>query len=168
MEGRKRGYDQILWLFGPDHQVTEAGASNFFVIWASKADPSQLELVTAPLAGKIILDGVTRRSVLDLARARFTTAHEGRRELRVVERTYTMLELEEASREGRLVEAFLSGTAYFITPVSAINFRERELAIPMGEDGQGGSYARTMKGWLTDIMYGNVQHEWGVVIEEDE
>lgn len=36
MEGRKQGYDQILWLLGPDYQVTEAGASNFFLIWKTK------------------------------------------------------------------------------------------------------------------------------------
>jgi len=53
------------------------------------------------------------------------------RGLEVVERTYTMLEVEEAWKEGRLVEAFVFGTAYFITPVSAINFREQELEIPM-------------------------------------
>lgn len=28
----KQGYDQILWLLGDDHKVTEAGAMNFFVV----------------------------------------------------------------------------------------------------------------------------------------
>ena len=35
-------------------------------------------------------------------------------------------------------------------------------------DGDSGYYAKAMKGWLKDIMYGNVKHEWGVVIDEDE
>ena len=70
MEGRKRGYDQILWLLNneKEFEVTEAGASNFFVVWKTKE--GKLELVTAPLDSKIILDGVTRRSVLELARER--------------------------------------------------------------------------------------------------
>ncbi len=93
--------------------MTEAGASNFFVVWKTKE--GTLQLVTAPLDTKIILDGVTRRSVLELARERLgygskflTTDLEG---LEVVERAYTMIELEEAWKEGRLVEAFVSGTA---------------------------------------------------------
>jgi branched-chain amino acid aminotransferase len=32
MEGRKKGYDQILWLFGPDFQVTFPCCSTFFVL----------------------------------------------------------------------------------------------------------------------------------------
>jgi branched-chain amino acid aminotransferase len=113
--GRKKGYDQILWLLNneKEYEVTEAGASNFFVVWKTK--DGKVELVTAPLATKVILDGVTRRSVLELARERLvkgskylTTNVES---IDVVERTYTMLEIEEAKKEGRLIEAFLSGTA---------------------------------------------------------
>ncbi|KAG0651007.1 Branched-chain-amino-acid [Hyphodiscus hymeniophilus] len=164
MEGRKRGYDQILWLLNnkQEHEVTEAGASNFFLVW--KTREGRTEMVTAPLDSKVILDGVTRRSVLDLAKERLV---EGSRYLAgevgpvdVVERTLTMLEVEEAQREGRLVEAFVSGTAYFITPVSAINFKDEELDIPMG-DGTSGHYAALLKQWLGDIMYGNVDHPWG-------
>jgi len=128
MEGRKRGFDQVLWLFGPDFQVTEAGASNFFVVWKGK-ESGELELVTAPLEGKIILDGVTRRSVLELARERWVEGsgfaggdEEDVKALKVVERTYTMLEVEAAAKEGRLVEAFLSGTAvstpFFVAPLT--------------------------------------------------
>lgn len=76
-----------------------------------------------------------------------------------------MLEVEKAWKEGRLLEAFVSGTAYFITPVSAINFREQELEISMGK-GEGGDYTLLLKNWLVDILYGNEQHSWGVVIEE--
>lgn len=113
MEGRKMGYDQILWLLGDEQMVTEAGASNFFVIWKTKE--GVLQLVTAPLEGKIILDGVTRRSVLGLARERLVTSKEHLTKeiqpIEVVERTYTMAEVLAASGEGRLVEAFVAGTA---------------------------------------------------------
>jgi branched-chain amino acid aminotransferase len=147
MEGRKLGYDQILWLLGPEHHVTEAGASNFFVVWKTKQ--GALQLVTAPLEGKIILEGVTRGSVLDLARERliegskYLTPEVG--SIEIVERQYTMPEIVEASKEGRLVEAFVAGTAYFITPVSAINFKDEEIEIPMGDDGSSGHYAALIK-----------------------
>lgn len=131
MEGRKMGYDQILWLLGADYQVcsilyllllqtnsspskvTEAGASNFFIVWKTK--DGKLQLVTAPLEAKVILEGVTRGSVLELARQRlvsgseYLTSHV--KDLEVAERDFTMLEIEEAWKEGRIVEAFLSGTA---------------------------------------------------------
>ncbi|KAF4630131.1 hypothetical protein G7Y89_g8011 [Cudoniella acicularis] len=168
MEGRKQGYDQILWLFGPDFQVTEAGASNFFVVWKTKE--GKLQLVTAPLEGKIILDGVTRRSVLELARERFIESSEyltaDIKSLDVVERTYTMDELVEAEKKGRLIEAFVSGTAYFITPVKTVNFRDEDLNIPMACEDTG-HYAGVLKQWLLDIKYGKVDHEWGVVVEEE-
>lgn len=168
MEGRKQGYDQILWLFGPDFQVTEAGASNFFVVW--RTPEGKLQLITAPLEGKIILDGVTRRSVLDLASERFTPSSSylssDIKSLEIAERTYTMDEVVSAQKEGRLIEAFVSGTAYFITPVSVISFRDEDLEIPMAK-GETGVYAGVLKQWLLDIKYGKVEHEWGVVVEEE-
>ena len=51
--------------------------------------------------------------------------------------------------------------------MSAINFRDADLNISMGK-GQGGAYATLLKKWLIDIKYGNVNHKWGVVIEEQE
>ena len=118
MEGRKRGYDQVLWLLNNDKEfeVTEAGASNFFVVW--KTREGKLEIVTAPLDSKIILDGITRRSVLDLARERLVEGSKflgnGVESVSVIERVYTMIEVEEAWKEARLVEAFVSGTAVSI------------------------------------------------------
>lgn len=105
-EARQRGFGQILWLYGPEGYCTEAGASNFFVVWRAKAEEGGgLQLVTAPLDDKLILDGVTRRSVVELARERLAG------EVEVVERKYTIDELVEADREGRVVEAFAAGTA---------------------------------------------------------
>ncbi len=102
-EARERGYDQVLWLLGNESNVTEAGASNFFVVWRTRE--GKVQLVTAPLTGKIILDGVTRGSVLDLTRERLSA------EVEVAERTYNMSEVEEAVEEGRMLEAFAAGTA---------------------------------------------------------
>ena len=102
-EAKERGFNQILWLFGSHNEVTEAGASNFFVVW--KTRDGKTEMVTAPLQNKVILEGITRRSVLELARERLGG------EVEVVERQYGMKELEEAIEEDRVIEAFVSGTA---------------------------------------------------------
>ncbi|KAF2156134.1 branched-chain amino acid aminotransferase II [Myriangium duriaei CBS 260.36] len=156
-EARARGFNQILWLFGQEGYVTEAGASNFFVVWRSKE--GRTELVTAPLDEGVILEGVTRASILEMARERL----EG---VEVVERKYTMAEVQEALDEGRLVEAFAAGTAFFVAPVGLIEWRGRGLQVPM-EQGTTGKYAASLRGWLSDIMYGNVEHAWGKVVKEE-
>lgn len=130
-EAKERGFDQVLWLLGRDNHVTEAGASNFFVVWRSRHEEGGvLQLVTAPLGSKIILDGVTRRSVLQLARERLSLHGSSRiqegggnmdvddnelERLEIVERTFSMAEVEEAAEEGRLVEAFACGTAVSVS-----------------------------------------------------
>jgi len=164
-EARARGFDQILWLFGEEAMVTEAGASNFFIVCRSRE--GQLELVTAPLGDKIILDGVTRRSVLQLCRERLGPENKLLEPLEIVERVFTMQDIVEAVEEGRLVEAFACGTAYFVTPVSKIHFRGKDLDIPMAR-GNSGDYAALIKNWLKGIMYGKEQHAWGVVVPEEE
>lgn len=64
----------MLWLFGDDGRATEAGSANSFVIWKSRV--GAVELVTPPLDGELILSGITRRSVLELARKRFVNIDE--------------------------------------------------------------------------------------------
>lgn len=103
-EARARGFGQILWLYGPEGQCTEAGASNFFVVWKAK-DTGKTQVVTAPLDDRLILDGVTRRSVVQLLRERLAG------EVELVERKYTIAEVQEADDDGRLLEAFAAGTA---------------------------------------------------------
>jgi branched-chain amino acid aminotransferase len=106
-EAKSRGFHQILWLYGKNGECTEAGASNFFVVWKTREGKTQL--VTAPLDDRLILDGVTRRSVLALAKERLAGKVE------IVERKYTIDEVLEAGSEGRLIESFASGTAVSLT-----------------------------------------------------
>lgn len=101
-DARNRGFHQVLWLHG-DEDLTEAGGSNFFVVW--KRQDGKKEIITAPLDDKLILDGITRRSTLELLRQRMAG------ELEVVERKFTVSEIADAHVEGRLLEAFTTGTA---------------------------------------------------------
>lgn len=102
-EAYRQGYHQILWLWGPNGDGTEAGGSNFFVIWKRKN--GKTELITAPLDDQLILNGVTQQSCLYLAKERLCD------ELEVSERKFTIGEIQEAESEGRLLEAFAAGTA---------------------------------------------------------
>jgi branched-chain amino acid aminotransferase len=165
-EARARGYHQILWLFGEDCTVTEAGASNFFVVW--RTTEGKLQLITADLNERIVLDGVTRRSILELARSRLVPGHGELEALEVVERKFNIFEIEQAAKEGRIVEAFAAGTAWFVTPISQIHFRGNDIDIPMAK-GDIGAYADTVRSWLKGIMWGcdgMESHEWGHVVEE--
>lgn len=163
-EARAKGYHQILWLFGEECRVTEAGASNFFAVWRTKE--GKVQMVTAPLGERIILDGITRRSVLELARTRLEGGWDGLEPVEVVERNFTVGEVEEAVSEGRLLEVFTAGTAMFISPVGHIHFRGKDLEVPVGK-GEGGVYTSLVKRWLRGIMWGTEQHEWGYVVEEE-
>ncbi|XP_076153435.1 branched-chain-amino-acid aminotransferase, cytosolic isoform X7 [Alosa pseudoharengus] len=58
------GCQQVLWLYGDDHQITEVGTMNLFLYWTN--EKGEEELATPPLDG-IILPGITRQSILELA-----------------------------------------------------------------------------------------------------
>lgn len=95
-----------------DHQLTEVGAMNLFILW--KNAQGETELVTPPLDGAI-LPGVTRDSILSLAR------EWG--EFKVSERKLTMPELRDAVKENRVKEVFGAGTACIVSPVKMIEYQ---------------------------------------------
>lgn len=160
-EARRKGFTAVLWLLAREGrvEVTEVGASNFFVVWRTRE--GELEMVTPALEGKLILDGITRRSLVELGKERL------RREMSVVERFLEMREVVEAVEDGRMVEAFAAGTAVFVSPISMIGYQGRELKIPRAE-GYAGKYAKMLRGWMMDIKYGREEHEWGYVVEDED
>lgn len=157
-EAASKGYSQILWLFGPGNDITEVGTMNFFLYWVNKATGKR-ELVTSPLDGTI-LPGVTRQSILDLARSWG--------EFDVTERRVGMAELAEAASEGRLLEAFGAGTAAVVSPVKLIHWAGKDITIPLDPtDASAGAGPLTKRMWdsLGAIHYGRVEHPWSVKIE---
>jgi branched-chain amino acid aminotransferase len=101
----KKGYSQVLWLFGQNHQVTEAGTMNFFVFWINKK--GEKELITAPLDGTI-LPGVTRDSIIYLCKQW--------NEFKVSEEVYTVHDIIDAVKENRVrfLRSYLIVFAYFV------------------------------------------------------
>lgn len=159
LEAAKRGFHQNLWLFGKEEYVTEVGTMNMFVALLNK-ETGQKELVTAPLDGTI-LEGVTRDSVLALAREKL--APEG---WLISERKYTMRELSEASREGRLLEAFGAGTAAVVSPVRNISWKGELVGCGLKPDQEAGEIAQRMKDWIEARQYGDEEHEWSYVVPQ--
>lgn len=157
-EAHQKGAQQVLWLFGEDEEITEVGAMNIMGIWVNKE--GKKELVTAGLEAGLILPGVTRNSILDLAR------QEG--ELVVTERKWTMKELIEAVKEDRLIEMFGTGTAAIISPVNKILYGNEVIEIPLNKEDKSakiGAYALKFLNQLQDIQYGDVDHDWSIEVE---
>ncbi|XP_059538378.1 branched-chain-amino-acid aminotransferase, cytosolic isoform X2 [Myotis daubentonii] len=150
-EAVENGCQQVLWLHGEDNQITEVGTMNLFLYWIN--EDGEEELATPPLDG-IILPGVTRQSILDLARKWG--------EFKVSERYLTMGDLTTALEQNRVKEMFGSGTACIVCPVSDILYKGETLHIPSVENGT--KLATRILDKLTDIQYGREESDWTIIL----
>lgn len=159
MEAAKRGFHQNLWLFGEEEYVTEVGTMNMFAAIKNK-ETGKKELLTAPLDGTI-LAGVTRDSILSLAREKLEP--EG---WNIIERKFTMPELAQASKEGRLLEAFGAGTAAVVSPVRNISYKGELVDCGLRPDQEAGEIAQKMLDWISARQYGDEEHEWSYKVPQ--
>ncbi|KAI9722236.1 MAG: Mitochondrial branched-chain amino acid (BCAA) aminotransferase [Candelaria pacifica] len=157
LQAASRGFHQNLWLFGDENYVTEAGTMNFFAAIRNK-ETGKKELLTAPLDGTI-LEGVTRDSILSLAKEKLVP--EG---WDVLEKSFTLGDLLNAADEGRLLEAFGSGTAAVVSPVRNISSNGRLINCGLKENEEAGEVASRMKQWIEGRQYGDEEHEWSYKI----
>jgi len=118
-QAKKKGYTQVLWLDACERKyIEEVGTSNIFFMFGDK-------LVTPPLGGSI-LGGITRDSVINLARGYG---------IEVEERPVAIDEVIAASQDGSLKESFATGTAAVISPVGELCFDEKAYPINQGKTG---------------------------------
>ncbi|XP_043965079.1 branched-chain-amino-acid aminotransferase, cytosolic-like [Gambusia affinis] len=125
---------QVLWLYGENHQITEGGTMNIFLHWIN--EDGDEELATSPLDG-IFLPGVTRQSILDLARKWD--------EFKVSERYLTMGQLCSALKQQRLKEMFGSGR---ICHIGNIVYEEKSRIATE----------------LTDVQHGRSTSDWTYLV----
>jgi branched-chain amino acid aminotransferase len=97
-EAKANGYDEAI-LLDPDGYVAEGTGENVFIVRRGR-------LITTPLTS--ILEGITRNSLMELARER---------NLSVVEERFTRDAMYVAE------EAFVTGTAAEVTPIREIDGR---------------------------------------------
>lgn len=156
LEAASRGYHQNLWLFGDEGYITEVGTMNVFFVFQDAY--GKKELVTAPLDGTI-LDGVTRNSVLTLARDRLPAD-----EWTVSERKFNIHEVKERATKGELVEAFGSGTAALVSPINKIGWEGEDIAVPLAL-GKAGDLTIQMSNWIKGIQHGEEEYRgWSKLI----
>jgi branched-chain amino acid aminotransferase len=116
----------------------------------------------------MILPGITRDSVLSLARAHSTGTHKLPalpQKLIVTERSVSMKEVKTAAENGSLVELFGSGTAAVITTVDKIGYLGEDVLIPTGEDGMG-PLSRVLWRELVGRQTGTIPSEWSAVVDQ--
>lgn len=144
----KNGYEQVLWLDGKENKyIEEVGSMNMFFKFRDA-------LVTPPLLGSI-LGGITRDSIIRLAR------HMG---VPVDERRITVQDVFDASQRGELEEAFGSGTAAVVSPVGRLAWKGQEILI---SDGKIGPLTQKFYDTLTGIQYGELEDPFGWVLRID-
>lgn len=112
---RQEGFDQILWTDHKEHKyIDEVGMMNVMFVLGGK-------LVTPKLTSAI-LEGVTRDSILTLAKDMAIFPVE--------ERRISMDEIKEGFTKGTLTEAFGTGTAAVVAPIAVINIDGKDYPIP--------------------------------------
>ena len=158
LEAAKRGYQQNLWLFGPEKNVTEVGTMNFFCV-LKDSKTGKNELVTAPLDGTI-LEGITRDSILSLARERLNPD-----EWIISERYCSIEEIVAKAAKGELVEAFGSGTAAVVSPIKEIGYKGKDIEVPLLPGEQSGPLTKQVLNWIQELQYGDVESEWSRVFK---
>ncbi len=145
---KSKGYDQVLWLDAVEHKyIQEVGTMNIFF----KIDGKFI----TPEKDGAILDGITRMSVIDLLR------YKG---YEVIERPITIDEIEKASNNGTLEEAFGTGTAVGIAYIQEIGMHDKTIHVsdesPVGLD---------INDTLNGIKMGKIEDRfnWMIKIEKE-
>ena len=97
--------------------------------------------------------------MLELARERL-----GPEGWSVEERNFTMQEMAEAAEEGRLLEAFGTGTAAVVSPVRKVHWKGKDVDCGLKENEEAGEITARIKEWIDEIHYGDVEHKWSVKV----
>lgn len=135
-EAIAHGCDQVVFLDAAEHRwIEELGGMNLFFLFDDGT------LITPPTDGTI-LEGVTRESIILLAR------EQG---LKVREERYAIDQWREDAISGKLVEAFACGTAAVVTPVGSVHSATGAFTIGAGGPGQ---ITQQLRAKLVDIQRG--------------
>ena len=141
----ENGCKEVLWLDAVEHKyIEEVGTSNaFFVI--------DNTVYTSPLTGSI-LPGVTRDTTISLLK---------KWNVNVKEERITIDDVKKAAEEGRLNEAFATGTACVISPIGYLKYQGEDIIINNGEVGE---LSQKLYDTIYGIQTGKIKDEMNWVI----
>lgn len=141
-----QGYAQVLWLDGVERKyIEEVGSMNVMFKVEGK-------VVTPALTGSV-LPGITRRSCLELLQSWGVP---------VEERLMTAQELFDAAKDGKLEEAWGTGTAAVVSPVGEMGWNQEHVVVNGGEIG---AVTQKLYDTLTGIQWGTVADPYGWTVQ---
>ncbi len=128
----QQGYDQLLWTDAQTHSyIEESGTMNVMFLID--------DTLITPALSDTILDGITRSSVLELARSWG---------MKVEERKVSVQEITDAAKEGRLKDAFGCGTAATIAQIASIADGDQEYVLPEVEERE---FSKKLSNYFIDL-----------------
>ncbi|MCP1230865.1 branched-chain amino acid aminotransferase [Acetobacter indonesiensis] len=143
-EAKEHGCHQVLFLDAVERKwIEEMGGMNIVMVFNDGS------IQTPPLEGTI-LPGITRDSLLTLARDKGLTVRE---------EPYAIDQLYADANSGRLREVFACGTAAVVTPIGTLKSAEGDCVI---NNGQTGELTAALRKTLCDIQFGRTAdtHGW--------
>ncbi|MEX1188852.1 MAG: branched-chain amino acid aminotransferase [Bacteroidia bacterium] len=139
---KEKGYDQVIWTDAATNtKVEESGTMNLMFVIDG--------VLITPSLGPSKLAGITRDSVIELAK--FWGMH-------VQERDVSVSEIITAFKEGKLEEAFGTGTAANIATIAVIGNDGEDFNVP--DPGPDSFCTRALK-YLTDVKMGRIEDRFG-------
>ncbi len=118
-QAQDQGYKQLIWTDAKTHEyIEESGTMNIMFFIGDT-------LITPSLDLKTTLGGITRDSVLTIARELG---------VKVEERRVSVKEVIEAAKNGTLKDAFGTGTAATIAQVASITYNDERFTLPELKD----------------------------------
>jgi branched-chain amino acid aminotransferase len=141
-QAAEQGCDQVVFLDAQEGKyVEELGGMNMYFVFADGR-------IVTPATGTI-LEGITRRSIMELAKSL---------DLEVDERRISIDEWREGVLSGDITEVFACGTAAVVTPVGSLSWDGG--ATPAVTE--AGEVTLRIRKALVDIQYGRAEdtHGW--------
>lgn len=141
ISAKNKGFDQVLWLDAKNKEnIEEMSGMNFFAVYDN--------VIKTPKLTQTILDGVTRKSIIELAR------HKGHK---VEETLLSYEELVEDIKTGKCTECFACGTAVIITPIKSLATDKGEVELKSDH----GEVTAFLRKCLLDIQEGREKDPFG-------
>jgi len=104
VKAKKQGFDQVLWLDSSEKKyVEELSGMNFFAVYDDQ--------IITPEINDSILNGITRKSVIEIAKTN---------NLKITEKKIEISTLLDDIKSTKCSEVFACGTAVIITPISEL------------------------------------------------
>ena len=139
---QEQGFHQLVWTDAKEHKyIEESGTMNIVFEIDGK-------LITPSEDSDTILRGVTKRSVVEIAKSWG---------VEVEERKITVEEIVEGLRNGKVTDAFGAGTAATIAHIAKIGFRDEIFELPAVETRE---ISNKIKDYLNDLKTGRIADEF--------